>query len=187
MPGRRNEPNRRDPPRNCTVLGQVLIGCIAMASCGPAANKQQHAAEGDSRRSRCRAFGRLKSGDSDVLEEDKNAPCGDIWQRARRDCLSRVPSLYGECMARLISTTIRLDAEDVRALKRARAAGHSASELIRTGLRVVASRYHAGRRPPSTRLFESTDAKLGDESELFRDGQSRFRRYSHRSTPHKGT
>jgi CelD/BcsL family acetyltransferase involved in cellulose biosynthesis len=37
--------------------------------------------------------------------------------------------LYGECMARLISTTIRLAQEDVRALKRARAAGHSASEL----------------------------------------------------------
>lgn len=78
-------------------------------------------------------------------------------------------SLYGECMARLISTTIRLDEEDVRALKRARAAGHTASELVRKGLRVVASRYYTGRRPPSTRLFESTDTKLGDESELFRD------------------
>ena len=31
------------------------------------------------------------------------------------------------------------------------------------------SRYYAGRRPPSTGLFESTDSKLGDESELFRD------------------
>ena len=78
-------------------------------------------------------------------------------------------SLYGECMARLISTTIRLDEEDVRALKRARAAGHSASALVRKGLRVVASRYYSGRRPPSTGLFESTDTKLGDESELFRD------------------
>jgi len=78
-------------------------------------------------------------------------------------------SVYGECMARLISTTIRLDEEDVRALKRARAAGHSASDLVRKGLRVVASRYYAGRRPPSTGLFESTDTKLGDESELFRD------------------
>ena len=77
--------------------------------------------------------------------------------------------LYGECMARLISTTIRLEEEDVRALKRARAAGYSASELIRKGLRVVASRYYTGRRPPSTRLFESTDNKLGDESELFKD------------------
>ncbi|HUA59514.1 MAG TPA: hypothetical protein VML19_12210 [Verrucomicrobiae bacterium] len=72
-------------------------------------------------------------------------------------------------MARMISTTVRLEEEDVRALKRARAAGLSASELIRRGLRVVASRYYAGRRPPSTLLFESTSSKLGDESELFRD------------------
>lgn len=72
-------------------------------------------------------------------------------------------------MARLISTTIRLHEEDARALKRARAAGHSASELVRKGLRVVASRYYSGRRPPSTRLFESTDTKLGEESQLFQD------------------
>ena len=72
-------------------------------------------------------------------------------------------------MARLISTTVRLAEEDVRALKKARAAGQSASALIRKGLRVVASRYYTGRRPPSTRLFESTDTKLGEESELFRD------------------
>jgi Arc/MetJ-type ribon-helix-helix transcriptional regulator len=71
-------------------------------------------------------------------------------------------------MAQLISTTIRLGEEDVRALKRARAAGLSASELVRKGLRVVAARYYPGRRPPSTRLFECTDTKLGDESELFR-------------------
>jgi Arc/MetJ-type ribon-helix-helix transcriptional regulator len=72
-------------------------------------------------------------------------------------------------MARLISTTVRLDEEDVRALQRARAAGQSASDLIRKGLRVAASRYYSGRRPPSTRLFESTETELGDESELFRD------------------
>lgn len=72
-------------------------------------------------------------------------------------------------MARLISTTVRLAEEDVRALKKARAAGQSASELIRKGLRVVASRYYANRRAPSTRLFESTDTKLGEESELFRN------------------
>jgi len=77
--------------------------------------------------------------------------------------------MYGECMAHLISTTIRLSKEDVRALKLARAAGHSTSELVRKGLRVVASRYYKGRRPPSTRLFESIDTKLGDESELFRE------------------
>ena len=78
-------------------------------------------------------------------------------------------SVYGECMARLISTTIRLDEEDVRGLKRARAAGHSASELVRKGLRIIASRYYTGRRPPSTLLCESTNTKLGDESDLFRD------------------
>ena len=71
-------------------------------------------------------------------------------------------------MSRMIPKTIRLTQEDVRALKRARAAGHSVSELVRKGLRVVASRYYSGRRAPTTRLFESTDAKLGDESELFR-------------------
>ena len=72
-------------------------------------------------------------------------------------------------MARLISTTVRLEEQDIRALQRARAAGNSASALIRKGLRVVASRYYTGRRSPSTRLFEATDNKLGDESELFRD------------------
>ncbi len=77
--------------------------------------------------------------------------------------------MYGERMARTISTTVRLHEEDVRALKRARAAGYSASELIRKGLRMVASRYYTGRRPPSTRLFQSTDNKLGDESEIFRN------------------
>jgi hypothetical protein len=72
-------------------------------------------------------------------------------------------------MARLISTTVRLEKEDVRALKRARADGLSASDLLRKGLRVAAARYYSGRRPPSTLLFESTNSKLGDESELFRD------------------
>jgi Arc/MetJ-type ribon-helix-helix transcriptional regulator len=72
-------------------------------------------------------------------------------------------------MARLRSTTVRLAEEDVRALKRARAAGHSASDLVRKGLRIVASRYYRGRRAPSTLLLESTDAKLGDESALFQD------------------
>ena len=54
-------------------------------------------------------------------------------------------------------------------MKKARAAGHSASELVLKGLRVVASRYYSGRRPPTTGLFESTDSKLGDESLLFKD------------------
>jgi hypothetical protein len=39
--------------------------------------------------------------------------------------------------------------------------GLSASDLIRRGLRLAAA--------PSTLLFESTGAKLGDESELFRN------------------
>ena len=72
-------------------------------------------------------------------------------------------------MAQSRTTTVRLEDADVQALKKARAAGYSASDLIRKGLRVVASRYYTGRRPPSTRLFESTDAKLGNESELFVD------------------
>jgi hypothetical protein len=54
-------------------------------------------------------------------------------------------------MARLTSTTVRLEEDDIRAL------------------RVVASRYYSGRRPPTTGLFESTDSKLGDESLLFKD------------------
>jgi hypothetical protein len=47
-------------------------------------------------------------------------------------------------MARLISTTVRLEREDVLALKRARETGLSASDLLRKGLRVVASRYLFG-------------------------------------------
>jgi hypothetical protein len=70
-------------------------------------------------------------------------------------------------VARLTSTTVRLEKADVQALKRARADGLSASGLLRKGLRVVASRYYSGRRPPSTLLFESTNTKLGDDSELF--------------------
>jgi len=72
-------------------------------------------------------------------------------------------------MTHLIRTTVRLDKGDVPALNRARAARHAACALIRKGLRVAVSRYYSRRRPPSTRLFESTDIKLGDESELFRD------------------
>ena len=87
----------------------------------------------------------------------------------RRSVALAAFALYGECMARLISTTVRLEENDVRALKKARAAGHTASELVRKGLRVVASRYYSGRRPPTTGLFESTDSKLGDESLLFKD------------------
>ena len=72
-------------------------------------------------------------------------------------------------MARKFTTTVRLDREDVLALARARKDGLAAADLIRKGLRVVAARYYRNRRPPSTGLFISTDAKLGDESGLFRD------------------
>ena len=87
--------------------------------------------------------------------------------RALKVCGLR-PLMYRECMAKLISTTIRLDEEDVRA-QSACAAGHSASDLVRKGLRVVAARYYKRCRRPSTRLFESTSTKLGDESELFKN------------------
>jgi len=72
-------------------------------------------------------------------------------------------------MARKLTTTVRLDREDAEALARARKDGFAASDLIRRGLRVVAARYYRRRRPPSTGLFVSTDAKLGEESEIFRD------------------
>ena len=72
-------------------------------------------------------------------------------------------------MARKLTTTVRLDPEDAEALAKAREDGLSASDLIRKGLRIVASRYYGNRRAPSTGLFVSTDLKLGDESELFKD------------------
>lgn len=73
-------------------------------------------------------------------------------------------------MARKLSTTVRLDAEDIEALTRARADGVSSSDLIRRGLRLVAAKYYPRRRrPPSVGLFVSTSPKLGEESELFKD------------------
>jgi hypothetical protein len=72
-------------------------------------------------------------------------------------------------MARKVTTTVRLDREDAEALARARKDGLAASDLIGKGLRVVAARYYRDRRSPSTGLFVSTDAKLGDEEEIFRD------------------
>ncbi len=72
-------------------------------------------------------------------------------------------------MARKITTTVPLDREDAEALARARKDGLVASDLIGKGLRGVAARYYRGRRPPSTGLFVSTDAKLGDDAEVFRD------------------
>ena len=73
-------------------------------------------------------------------------------------------------MAQKLSTTVRLDEEDVEALARARADGLSTSDLIRKGLRIVAAKYYQGRRrPPSTGLFVSASTKLGEETELFKD------------------
>jgi hypothetical protein len=72
-------------------------------------------------------------------------------------------------MSRGLTTTVRLDAEDAEALRRARADGHEASELIRRGLRVVAARYYPRKRKPTLGLFTSVDPKLGNESELFGD------------------
>jgi hypothetical protein len=77
--------------------------------------------------------------------------------------------MYIVRMARKVTTTVRLDREDAEALARARKDGLVASDLIRKGLRVVAARYYRDRRPPSTGLFASTDAKLGEEEEVFRD------------------
>lgn len=55
-------------------------------------------------------------------------------------------------MARMLTTTIRPNPEDAEApLARARKSGLS------------------NRRAPSTGLFVSTDLKLGEESELFKD------------------
>jgi Arc/MetJ-type ribon-helix-helix transcriptional regulator len=73
-------------------------------------------------------------------------------------------------MARKLTTTIRLDAEDVEALTRARADGVSSADLIRRGLRLVAAKYYPRRRRrPSVGLFVSAASKLGEESELFKD------------------
>ncbi len=78
--------------------------------------------------------------------------------------------MYVGCMATKVITTVRLDPQDARALSRARKDGLRASDLIRRGLRLVAAPYYrGGKRPPRTRLFVSTDPKLGDESELFKD------------------
>lgn len=72
-------------------------------------------------------------------------------------------------MSRKFTTTVRLDADDAEALARARAGGLSTYELICKGLRIAAARYYRNRRPPSTGLFISTDLKLGDECELYKE------------------
>ena len=73
-------------------------------------------------------------------------------------------------MATKLTTTVRLEPEDVAALARARSDGLTTSDLVRRGLRLVAAKYYRGkRRPPTTRLFSSADPRLGDEEGLFRE------------------
>jgi hypothetical protein len=92
--------------------------------------------------------------------------------QADGELVSVLQELYIVCMARKLSTTVRLDPDDADALARARSDGVSSSELIRRGLRLVAAKYYRGkRRPPTTGLFISTDPRLGDEAELFGDSR----------------
>jgi hypothetical protein len=67
-------------------------------------------------------------------------------------------------MASGLTTTIRLDADDAEALRKAQADGFETSDLIRIGLRIAAERYYPKQRKPSLGLFGSVDAKLADES-----------------------
>lgn len=69
-------------------------------------------------------------------------------------------------MARKPITTRRRDRG--RRLARAREDQLAASEFVGKGLHDVAARDTRARRPPSTGLFVSTDAKLGDEAEILR-------------------
>ena len=73
-------------------------------------------------------------------------------------------------MPRKTAKTVRLEPEDVKALKRAEKDGVSSSELVRRSLRIAAARYYRGvRRPPRVTLLVSTDPRLGEESELYKD------------------
>jgi hypothetical protein len=73
-------------------------------------------------------------------------------------------------MPRGSAKTVRLELEDVKALVRAEKDGISPSELVRRSLRVAAARYYRGpRRPPRITLLVSSDPRLGEESELFKD------------------
>lgn len=102
--------------------------------------------------------------------------CDKLAVRARkrlRDELCRLAialgATYVDRMSRGFTATVRLDAEDAEALRKARADGFETSELIRAGLRIVAARYYPKKRKPHRGLFRSVDVKVGDESELFRD------------------
>ncbi|HTQ45553.1 MAG TPA: hypothetical protein VMI75_22495 [Polyangiaceae bacterium] len=67
-------------------------------------------------------------------------------------------------MARGLTTTIQLDADDADALLKAQADGFETSDLIRLGLRMAAARYYPKGRRPDLGLFGSVDAKAGDQS-----------------------
>jgi hypothetical protein len=66
---------------------------------------------------------------------------------------------YATHMSRGITTTVRLDADDADALRKARADGFEASDLIRIGLRIAAARHYPKGRKPDLGLFGSVDAK----------------------------
>jgi hypothetical protein len=74
-------------------------------------------------------------------------------------------------VSRKVLRSFRLNPEDAKALQRARADGVSPSELVRRGLRIVAAHYYGKtrRRPPKTGRLISTDPRLGEESELFKE------------------
>jgi hypothetical protein len=67
-------------------------------------------------------------------------------------------------MARGITTTIQLEADDADALLKAQADGFETSDLIRIGLRIAAARYYPKGRKPDLGLFGSVDSKPGDQS-----------------------
>ena len=63
-------------------------------------------------------------------------------------------------MARARITTVRLDADDQRALARAKRDGFGASELIRRGLRTVAAGYYGPGAAPSPASADPDTAAL---------------------------
>jgi hypothetical protein len=70
---------------------------------------------------------------------------------------------------RIVKTKVRIGSDEAEALARARADGHSTSEIVRRGIRLVAASYYRKKKhPPSTGLMVSNDPKLGEESELFK-------------------
>lgn len=71
---------------------------------------------------------------------------------------------YANSMASGLTTTIRLEAADAEALRKAQADGFETSELLSIGLRMVAARYYPKQRKPHLGLFGCVDAKLADES-----------------------